>query len=83
MRILIWLLRFAVFVVLFGLAIKNSDSIMLRFYFEQAWQLPLALVILVAFVAGVAVGLSVMLAMHVSQRREIGKLRRTSVADNH
>ena len=76
MKILVWFLRLLVFVVLFGLAIKNSATIDLRFYFDQTWQAPLALVILIAFIAGVAIGLSVMLASHVMQRRELTRLRR-------
>ncbi len=82
MKPLIWILRIVVFIALFGLAVKNSATIELRFYFDQAWQMPLSLALLVAFVAGVAVGLTAMLASHVMQRRELGKLRRLHEADS-
>jgi putative membrane protein len=76
MKILTWIVRIAVFIVLFGLAIKNSTQVELRFFFEQAWQMPLSLVILLAFGVGAAFGLTAVLAMAVNQRRELGKLRR-------
>jgi uncharacterized integral membrane protein len=81
MKLLIWLLRIVVFIALFGLAIKNSASVGLRFFFDQSWQAPLSLVILLAFIAGVAVGLSAVIATLVMQRRELGKLRRLHEGD--
>jgi uncharacterized integral membrane protein len=80
MKILIWIIRISVFIALFGLAIKNSNTVELRFFFAQAWQVPLSLVVLIAFVVGVGVGLTAVLATLVSQRRELGKLRRVHEA---
>jgi lipopolysaccharide assembly protein A len=76
MKILSWILRIAVFIVLFGLAIKNSTQIEIKFFFDQAWQMPLSLAILIAFGVGAAFGLTAVLATLVKQRRELGKLRR-------
>ncbi|HWU84381.1 MAG TPA: LapA family protein [Rhodocyclaceae bacterium] len=76
MKILGWIVRVAVFIVLFGLAIKNSTLVDIKFYFDRAWQMPLSLVILIAFGAGAAFGLTAVLATLVRQRRELGKLRR-------
>jgi uncharacterized integral membrane protein len=56
---LIWLLRLAAFIALFGLALKNGDSIQLRFYFDQVWQAPVSVVLLVCFSLGVLLGLTV------------------------
>ncbi len=81
MKILSWIVRIFVFILLFGLAIKNSTTVDLRFFFDQAWTMPLSLVILIAFAVGVTVGLTVMLATLVGQRRELGKLRRLYEAD--
>jgi len=75
MRLLIWLLRATVFVLLFGLAIKNSGPVELRLYLDAAWEAPLSLVILASFAAGAAIGLTAALATLVRQRREIGQLR--------
>ncbi len=76
MRLLIWLLRAVVFVLLFGLAIKNSGPVELRGYFDVAWPAPLSLVMLGCFAAGAAIGVTAAFATLVRQRREIGELRR-------
>lgn len=75
MRLIVWLLRGIVFVALLGLAVKNSGPVTLRFYLDGAWQAPLSLVILVAFAAGAAVGLSAALDRLVRQARELRALR--------
>ena len=77
MRAIVWILRAAVFLLLLGLAIKNSGSVELRFFLGKVGQWPLSLVLLVTFVAGVAVGISATLATMLRQRREIGQLRKT------
>ena len=81
MRILVWLLRAFLFVALFGLAIKNDRAVELRFYFDNAWLVPLSLVVLVAFAAGAAVGLTVALGTLARQWREIGALRKRQDSD--
>lgn len=81
MRILVWLLRGFFFVALFGLAIKNDRPVELRFYFDHAWQLPLSLVVLIAFAAGAAIGLTATLGTLARQWREIGILRKRGEAE--
>ena len=76
MRILVWLLRGLLFVALFGLAIKNDRPVELRFYFDNVWQVPLSLVVLVSVAAGAIVGLTATLATLARQWRELGALRR-------
>ncbi|MGE5466152.1 MAG: LapA family protein [Ignavibacteria bacterium] len=83
MKILVWLLRGLVFVALFGLAIKNDRAVELRFYFDHAWQLPLSLVVLVAFAAGAAIGLSATLGTLARQWRELNALRKRGDAERH
>ncbi len=56
-KLLAWLLRIVVFVGLFGLAIKNSGPVELRFFLDQAWTAPVSVLILAVFAIGVAVGL--------------------------
>lgn len=58
LRFLLWSLRALVFVVLFGLALKNSEPMELRFYFGHLWQAPVAVVILAVFVLGMVIGLT-------------------------
>ena len=62
-KLAVWLLRGVVFVGLFGLAIKNSGPIELRFFLDQAWTAPISVVILVVFAVGVAVGLTAALGV--------------------
>ena len=62
-KLLAWLLRIAVFVGLFGLAIKNSGPIELRFFLDQSWTAPISVVILAVFAIGVAVGLTAALGV--------------------
>jgi lipopolysaccharide assembly protein A len=75
MKVLVWLLRGVVFVALFGLAVKNSGLVELRFYLDGVWQAPLSVVILIAFAAGTAVGLTATFATLVRQGRELRRLR--------
>ena len=76
MRVLTWAIRFALFVVLLALAARNTDPVTLRFYFDLAWQAPLAALLLAFFAAGALLGLVAMLGTFFAQRREIARLRR-------
>jgi lipopolysaccharide assembly protein A len=75
MRILLWLLRGIVFIALFGLAVKNSGPVDLRFYLDGVWQAPLSLVILGAFAIGTVVGLTATVMTLMRQGRELKRLR--------
>lgn len=76
MKLLIWILRVVVFIALFGLAVKNSATVDLRFYFNRHLDAPLSLIVLVAFVLGLGVGVSVAAITLLQQRREIRRMRR-------
>jgi putative membrane protein len=76
MRILIWLLRAVLFLVLLGFAVKNSSVVTMRFFFDSAWQLPLVAIMLIFFAAGAVVGVTAILATFLRQRREIVRLKR-------
>jgi uncharacterized integral membrane protein len=81
MKVLLWLLRGFVFIALFGLAVKNSGLVDLRFYLDGVWQAPLSAVILTAFAAGVAVGLTATVITLVRQGRELRRLRGRDPSD--
>ena len=70
LKLLVWLLRIVVFVGLFGLAIKNSGPMELRFFLDQAWTAPISVVILAAFAIGVAVGLTAALGVFLRPTRK-------------
>ena len=76
MRVLVWAIRVALFILLLALAAKNTDPVALKFYFGLAWQAPLAAVLLVFFAAGVVLGLLAMFGSWYAQRREIARLQR-------
>ncbi|MBL8488435.1 MAG: DUF1049 domain-containing protein [Rhodocyclaceae bacterium] len=78
MRALVWLLRAVAFVLLLGLAIKNDRPVELRFFLDANFIAPLSLVILAAFAAGAAVGVTAALLTLVRQRRDISRLKRAS-----
>jgi putative membrane protein len=59
LHFLLWILRVVVFILLFSLALKNSGPVELRFYFDQVWQAPVSVVLLVTFALGILVGLTV------------------------
>lgn len=76
MRIVMWLLRFLLFFLLFGFAVKNDHLASLRFFFGGEWQLPLVFVILMSFSAGALLGVTATFASLLRQRREISRLRK-------
>lgn len=67
-KIVVAAFRALVFVALFGLAIKNSGPMELRFFFDQMWVAPVSAVILVVFFVGVTVGLTVALSVRLGPR---------------
>lgn len=66
---LIWLLRIVIFVVLFGLAVKNSGPMELRFYFDHVWQAPVSVVVLASFAVGILVGLTTVVGLLVRRNK--------------
>jgi putative membrane protein len=79
MRVLVWAIRIALFVLLLAFAAKNTDPVTLRFYFGLAWQTPLVALLLAFFAAGTFLGLIAMLGSYFSQRREIARLEKKIV----
>jgi lipopolysaccharide assembly protein A len=71
-----WFLRAVLFAALFLFALRNTDPVTLRFYFDQAWQMPLIVALLVFFVFGAALGALACLSRLLRQRREVVALKR-------
>ncbi len=76
MRYVTWTVRLVVFLVLLAFAVKNTDPVTLRFYFELVWQAPLIVLLLAFFAAGAVFGLAAALSTLFAQRRESLQLRR-------
>ena len=68
-----WLLQLvlkaAIFFTLFAFALNNQHEAVVHFFFGTTWQAPLVLVVLLAFVMGVAVGVVGMVPRWWQQRR--------------
>ena len=78
MRILTWVVRVVVFVLLVAFAAKNADNVTLRFYFDLALQAPLVLVLFGFFAAGALFGMLALIGTLLRQRREIASLKKQS-----
>lgn len=76
MRYLSWLFGFVLFLLALGFAVKNSDTVVVHYYLGYQWQASLVLVLLVFFIAGVAIGVAASLGFIFRQRREIFFLKR-------
>ncbi len=76
MRYLLWILRFLVFVVLLGFALKNTDPLTVHFYLDTQWEAPAAFVLLVAFALGAVGGVLASLGVIFRRRREIAALKK-------
>lgn len=76
MRYFLWFLKIALFGLVLAFAIRNTDPVTVRYYLGGEWQAPLIFVLLVAFCAGVVIGLAAGLPQMFRQRREIVALKR-------
>jgi putative membrane protein len=76
MRAITWSVRIVIFLFLLAFAVKNTEPVTLRFFFDLAWQAPLVALLLAFFAGGTALGAAAMLGGWLRQRREIQQLRR-------
>ncbi|WP_409985516.1 lipopolysaccharide assembly LapA domain-containing protein [Ottowia sp.] len=60
-RLLKWILKAAVFFVLFAFALNNQQDATVHLAFGQQWRAPMTLIVLVAFALGMVVGVLGML----------------------
>jgi uncharacterized integral membrane protein len=76
MRYVIWIFKFALFVLVLTFAVRNTETVTVRYFLGWEWQSPLIFVLLIAFCAGIALGLAAGLAQMFKLRREIAALNR-------
>lgn len=69
MKYLAWLLKAAIFFVLFAFALNNQGPVVLHLFFGAQWQAPLVLVLLAAMTLGIFLGIAVMLPIWLRARR--------------
>ena len=56
MRILVWLVRAALFFTLFAFALNNQHDASIRWFFSHEWRAPMVFIVLAAFILGCVVG---------------------------
>jgi uncharacterized integral membrane protein len=76
MRYLTLAIKLALFFVVITFAVRNTDVVTVRYFLGWEWQSPLIFVMLIAFGAGIALGLLAALPKLFRQRREITALKR-------
>ena len=76
MRILIWMVRVVVVVLLLWFAVKNADPVTLHGYLDSTLTAPMALILLGFFGGGLLLGLLASLMSIFRLKREVRKLNR-------
>ena len=69
MRILVWLVRAAIFFTLFAFALNNQHEAAIRWFFGQEWHAPMVFIVLGAFALGCAFGAVAMVPSWWRHRR--------------
>jgi putative membrane protein len=69
MRLLVWLVRAAVFFTLFAFALNNQHEAAVRWFFGQEWRAPMVFIVLAAFALGCAFGVFAMVPSWWRHRR--------------
>ena len=69
MRILVWLVRAAIFFTLFAFALNNQQNAGIRWFFGQEWRAPMVFIVLAAFALGCAFGVFAMVPAWWRHRR--------------
>ena len=75
MRYLLLILKLALFGLLLTFAVKNTETVVVRYYLGFEWQAPLVFVLLVVFCAGAAFGIVACLGQLYRLRREVAALK--------
>ncbi|MEN9472067.1 MAG: hypothetical protein RLZZ495_156 [Pseudomonadota bacterium] len=74
LRAVQWLLKAALFFTLFAFALNNQNDVTVHFFFGRQWTAPLVLVVLIAFSAGLLIGVLGMIPRWLQQRKKTSPL---------
>lgn len=64
-----WLLKAAIFFVLFAFALNNQEAMRLNLFFGAYWQAPVVLVLLLVLTLGIFLGVAVMIPVWLRARK--------------
>ena len=70
-----WILKAAIFFTLFAFALNNQHEVVAHFFFGNEWRAPLVVVVLLAFTAGLVVGVLGMLPRWWRRRQEVSRAK--------
>jgi lipopolysaccharide assembly protein A len=76
MKLITWIFRIVLFVLLFVLALRNTADADLQLFFGAVWHAPLILILLAAFGLGIVAALAAVAPGLMRQRMEASRLRR-------
>lgn len=65
-----WILKAAIFFTLFAFALNNQHEVVAHFFFGNEWRAPLVVVVLLAFTAGLVLGVLGMLPRWWRRRQD-------------
>jgi uncharacterized integral membrane protein len=70
-KYLSWLLKAALFFVVFAFALNNLNDVRVHFFFGNTWDAPLVLVVLAALVVGVVLGALLIMPLWLKARQKL------------
>jgi uncharacterized integral membrane protein len=76
MSLLRWIVMSVIFVALLFISLQNAEPVTLRVFSFYTWQAPLVFVVLIAFAAGVALGLLAAAVKVARLKRQVSRMRR-------
>jgi uncharacterized integral membrane protein len=76
MSVLRWIFIAIVFIALLFISLQNADPVTLRVFTFYTWEAPLVFVVLIAFAAGVALGLLAAAIKVARLKRQVSRMRR-------
>jgi uncharacterized integral membrane protein len=82
MRLLVWLVRAALFFLLFAFALNNQHEASIRWFFGHEWRTNMVFVVLAAFALGCVFGIMAMLPSWWRQRSVARRRRSSDDADD-
>jgi lipopolysaccharide assembly protein A len=80
MKILFRLVAVMLFILFFGFALKNTQEVALRFFFNYEVHGPLVLLLLAFFAGGAVLGVLAMMPTVFRHRRDLAKQRKVIAA---
>ncbi len=72
-----WILKAAIFFTLFAFALNNQHEVVAHFFFGNQWRAPLVVVVLIAFTAGLCIGVLGMLPRWWRKRQTASEASRS------